>query len=483
MADTAPPRLPSTTPQDANTYAPYAVLAVASLVLAILFCTLLVVLGFMASRSGQPFIQPMMLMLPLVIVVLAFAARRQIINAEGTRAGMSLVNTAWWLAVIGGLGYAAYIVTFQLGVRQDAANSFRSWAVHLNDLDMNDPKNPGFFYVFEGSLEPEKRGRVKIGQAEVLYRQLKPQLLTTRQAFLVRLAHRNRGAMEFEIGALDDWERDLSGQKGRLAVTVKCPEGHFTCHVPMMSRQIDGQWVWQISLTPTGDISRTQLTPYGQKINDLSLAAYILVNEQLLSAHGMQTEQPRLLDLFSSPKSLSMNSNWVESQVITRLALLGTGAGTCPEPNDYDQKIASYFEPVDRGDPVREAEQRRQFVQAWKFGRIMPSGRLIQQNPDSYPIITVNPDFIEIKVPVEIQAPSGEYSGTGARGAIVLRMDDPSLLKELERLRTSAATDPLADLAYNVPKPGDFPLKLHKFESDMKPVQAERMTSPGMPGG
>src|SRR5262245_49696607 len=100
MADVAPaPRHPAPTSVDANNYAPYAVLAIIALVVGIVFAVLLLALAVMAFRSGQAFIQPLMLVLPFATLILAFAGRRQILNSEGARAGLPLVNAAWWIAV------------------------------------------------------------------------------------------------------------------------------------------------------------------------------------------------------------------------------------------------------------------------------------------------------------------------------------------------------------------------------------------------
>src|SRR5579883_3202393 len=160
MAEIAPPRHPAPTPSDANNYAPYAVLAIVALVVSALYAVVLLVLAVAAYRNSQPFIQPVILVLPAAGVVLAFAARRQIRNSEGTRAGMPLVNAAWWLAVAGGVGYAAYLITYQLGVYQNARESFRGWAKNLDEVDLNDPKNAAVFYVFDGTIDPEKQGRM-----------------------------------------------------------------------------------------------------------------------------------------------------------------------------------------------------------------------------------------------------------------------------------------------------------------------------------
>lgn len=480
MADVAPPRHPVTSPADVNTYAPYAVLAVIALVVALFYAVLFGALAVMSFRSGQPFIQPPMLALPAAAVVLAYAARRQIQNAEGTRAGMQLVNAAWWIAVVGGVGYAAYLVTYQAGVRQDAANSFQAWAKNLNEVDLSDPKNPGFFYVFEGSLDPEKQGRFKVGQADVVAKQLKQQWAAARQSFFVRLANRNRGGMAFEVGGLDNWEQDATGQKCQLPVTVRCPEGEFTSNVPMQAKRIDGQWRWQIGLTPTGNLSATRVTPYGQFITDTVNAGFFLAHDAFLPATQVQPELPALLPIFAGKSTAYPGRNWLEARAVGRMAVLGGAGGPYPEPPDYDAQIGKYFEPVEKADPAEEARERREFVRCWRSGRIVPPGRTIQGNQDQQPLLSVLKDALELRVPVELQAPGAMV---GARGALVLRIDDPAYLAKADSLRKSAATDPLQEPVNRPPSQGEAPWRLYRIESDMKAVTPERMPQMGAGGG
>jgi hypothetical protein len=477
MAETAPPRLPSTSTADIN-YAPYAVLAVLALVVSLLFAVVLGILAVMAFVAHQPFVEPLFLVLPIAAVVLAYAARRQIQNSEGTRAGMPLVNTAWWLALVGGMGYAAYMVSYQIGVREDAKSSFTAWAKHLDQIDLNDPKSPDFFYVFEGSLEPEKQGKVKIGQAEMLYRQLKPQVSSARQSFLVRLGNRYRGQIQFDVGGLDNWVQDASGQKGSLKVTFKCPEGETTCSIPMLAKRIDGQWKWQITLSATGNVVAVRVTPYGQYVTDIIASGYAMVHDALLPAMFLRTENPVILHQFADASKPYPAKGWADSRTFSRGAVLGTAGCYYPTPPDYDALIARYFEPAEKGDPVREAEQRRNFTQCWKYGRIVPPGRVVPSNPDQQPILSFLKDAVEMRVPVELQTPAMESTGTAARGAVVLRCDDPKTLAKLDELRRSAATDRLENMSQPTVGWSTIPWRLQAVESDMKVLAPLRETAP-----
>ena len=81
------------------------------------FCWRSVSSAFLAKK---PLVQAELLALPAIGVVLCFAARRVIRNSEGTRTGENLANTAWWICVIAGLGYAAYLLAIDFAIRRDA---------------------------------------------------------------------------------------------------------------------------------------------------------------------------------------------------------------------------------------------------------------------------------------------------------------------------------------------------------------------------
>ena len=100
----SPPRLNvnPTDPAAQPGYAPISWTAVASLAVAILFLIVLLVSGYMAWKDKQPLLQSWLLIFPVVAVLLAFVARKQIAASEGTRTGQVYATYGWWAAVIGG---------------------------------------------------------------------------------------------------------------------------------------------------------------------------------------------------------------------------------------------------------------------------------------------------------------------------------------------------------------------------------------------
>ena len=130
---TSAPALASTA--DSIPYVPVSWMAVAAFTVASLFVAVLLALGVSAFLAKKPLIQDELLALPAVGIVLSFAARRVIRNSEGTRTGERLANSAWWICVIAGLGYAAYLAAIAYSIRRDAKSELEKWAASMLDPD------------------------------------------------------------------------------------------------------------------------------------------------------------------------------------------------------------------------------------------------------------------------------------------------------------------------------------------------------------
>src|SRR5262245_61762458 len=134
MAEPSPaPALPSTA--DPVPYVPVSWMAVAAATVAGLFIAILLALAVSAFVTKRPLVQAELLVFPAIGIVLSFAARRMIRNAEGTRTGDNLANIAWWTCVIGGLGYAAYLLAIDFAIRRDARIELERWVDHLKSGD------------------------------------------------------------------------------------------------------------------------------------------------------------------------------------------------------------------------------------------------------------------------------------------------------------------------------------------------------------
>ncbi|QEL17244.1 hypothetical protein [Limnoglobus roseus] len=500
------PRLLTT--NEPTGYAPYSVTAILALILTIVFMLTLGVLGILAFFSGQQLVEPLLLVLPAGVIVLAFAARRQIQNSEGTRAGLPFCNFAWWVAVLGGCGYAAYLVGRLIGVQQDTKDALVVWMTTLEKVNPIDTRTVDFHKAFQTTLDTGRQESVDVKPREA-GKPVDPRdieavqkgfledtpgmigVVRFRQIDLLRILHRNHEFQpKFTFDGLQSWQQDASGLRCKSAGTLVTPEGSYKLNFDMM-RQIPtgSRPVWRVVAPTQGFVGGAKFTRYGQQILEVEAAGRSLVYDALLTVFARAPQvRPMLLQEFNQPGFQHFD---FLKPLSGRAALMGAGASLPQEPPGYETQIKSqFFVPLDRLDATRDGDPREKFFAAWREGRIVQPGAILAESPDQAPIMTVTEKSIELRVPVEIQLPRTEASQSAARGAVVIVCDDAAFLAKLNDLRKSAAVDPLADPV--APK-GDaaVPWKLRHIESDMHLVKSSRSkdnapsgqaeTPPGMP--
>ncbi len=477
MADTTP-RLPVTA--EANDYAPYSFLAVFSAGLAGLFVLVLLLLGISSWLAGQPLFEPELLIIPLVALVLSFAARRQIRNSEGTRVGLPLCNAAWWIAIVGGLCFMVYLFGIGFAVSRDAETAFKLWADPFAKINPVDPKNVEMLTTFHGTLTADKQVTVAPTDSVKLHEQFRNPLLAYRQSDLVRIAARNPGEVQFEVIGLEDWKNEKSGVLTcRLTVKVTSPEGEFTMGLPMARQTLKGKTepIWQIQ-PPQNDSTlffrTTKLNDYGERIRDMEIAAHQLALS-FLTAVNSRDYNAKIFEEYGKPTpEAQMPLIRLNSQANLRGALLGGIAYPNYDPVDEFESISQqHFKPLDGGDPARESEQRKQFRRVWQGGFIGLPGHILTRSPDVAPIFVPGPDAWEVRVPIELQTTQGDSSQSAARGVVVLRVDDPEFLAELKALRANPGQ--LHDPRTRTTPPKPVPWRVVRIESDMKVETAARL--------
>ncbi|CAN5618164.1 hypothetical protein BH11PLA2_BH11PLA2_19220 [soil metagenome] len=479
------PRLPMTS--DTSDYAPYSFLAILSLSVAVLFAVLLIIFGFGALRQGQSVILPELLIIPLIALVLSFAARKQIANSEGTRVGLQFVNYAWWIAIVGGGSYLVYLFGVYFAIRRDADTAFRTWSDTVVKANPLEAKNVDLLRAFHGTLPPEKQGGMAFTDYAKIQSLAGPGLMAFRQSDIVRVAYRNKGDLKFEIGGLEEWTQKGPRLECRLTVKATCAEGEYGLSVPMARLNEAGksESVWQI--VPNGSqnnegtsfLRTGKLNAYGDRIRDMEVAAAQFVYQYFLGTASLRGFNSRLFDEFG--QTTSNGGKVVErlqKESEARMAAFGGLAWGLPDPADgYDATMKKYFQPTDKGDPVREDEQRKAFARVWKSGTIGSPGFVLAKSPDQSSILVPVATGWEIRVPVEMTtANSQDRSPSAARGVVVLMCDDKEFLIELDKLKNTPS--PLNDarplLAPKIP----VPWRLSRIESDMK-MQLPPRQGPG----
>lgn len=480
MAEPIPaPALTSTA--DATPYVSVSWVAVGAASVAGLFVFLLLFFGYAAFREKKPVLIPELLVLPVIAMVLSFAARKLITNSEGTRTGtlfnVDLVKASWWVALVGGLGYSAYLFAIDYSVRRDAAGEGERWV----GMVLNDEVNRAFIRT----LDPGRRGSLKAESTAQLQAEFRIEYLTFTQCDLVQLAKRNPGACTFTPTGVREWNYQPGITRCAIGGTIKSPEGTFPMEMEL--RGIEGGVKaesagrhWAISLSQNGFLNqdKSTRTPYGWRVLELERSADGF-GKAFLERSGFgafpravmyQTEinpdgNPKLLELGGY---LSVTRIWVG--VDPSLLL--------PFTADYPKYIESQFIRTDSGGE-HQPERRELFRRTWLENGLLVPGRRIKGNEkiDTHNFLTVTDNSVEVRVPCEVPLFG---SGGAARGRLVLACTEPDVVAELKRLRGEA--NPAQGTASPPDGFGKRPYRWRplRVETDLMEV---KVPGPGGPGG
>lgn len=483
MAEPTPaPVLPSTA--DPVPYVPVSWMAVAAITVAGLFVVVLLALGVSAFLAKKPIVQPELLALPAVGIVLSFAARRVIRNAEGTRTGERLANNAWWICLVAGLGYAAYLLAIDFAIRRDARRELEQWLEKIKAGD-----DASLLAAFHRTRDPAIRPKIRPDDRAQLEGRFGLDLIAFEQSDLVRLAQRNAGACEVTIGSVREWAYRGGGIECSYGAELKCPEGKFPLAVGLRGSEPTGESAgrqWGVVFTGgAGYIVRERqtLTPYGWLLTALEQSGGQYGNQFLTSVQSGPASVPYAYQamMATTPRAPEYYWSQAASTAPARGAVVGAVGHALPFTADFvaysfpDQ----FFKAPGGGEP--SAERRAMFKTVWEAAGILPAGGRLRNTPDTRPLVVVAGDTVEVKVPCELPFP-GQDTSVAARGRLVVASAEPALAAELRRLRDEANPDrssaePPQDL-----RTREFRWRVVRVESDMARFQMPRSGEEG-PGG
>jgi hypothetical protein len=481
MAEPTPsapvPALTSTA--DPTPYVPVSWMAVAALSVSGLFLLLLVAFGLDAFTNKKPLLMDWLLVLPILALILSFAARRVIRNSEGTRTGENLAVTAWWMALVLGLGYIAYLFAIDYSVRNDAKGEVQRWETLLRE----DKIAPAFYRT----LPPGRRQGMRADDRYRFQSEFRDQFVMFETCDLVRLVQRNKDACEFAHGSVK-WSYKPGVIECLYTGTVRCPEGTFPVNVSLRGSEGvtgpeggGGGRQWAILPPSSGFIDHqgATRTPYGWLVQVLELNGAAFGKEFVGNLAGGPSVQPYLYQGFIRPGGDRFAWGAIASTTPARVGGAGGLAAAVPYGNGFTQYVETqFFRQPGGGNPTDE--KRAAFLKSWYAVGLAPAGARLKDPSgtvaDKESVIAITDAAVEVRVPVEIP-----ILGTGkmeaARGRLVVVCTDPALLAELKQLKGTA--DPAAGTSYF---PEDlrrrtFPWRVVRVESDMVPL------SPGPPGG
>lgn len=485
MAEPTPaPALPSTA--DPIPYVPVSWMAVAAIAVASLFVGILLALGLSAFLAKKPLIQPELLAFPAIGVVLSFAARRVIRNAEGTRTGENLANSAWWICVVAGLGYAAYLLAIDFAIRRDARSELERWIDNIkagDEVSLNT--------AFLRTREPSQRSTIRPDDTAQIKGRFREEYLAFEQSDLVRIAQRNKGACEFIPGAVKEWTTRAGGVDCTYSGVLKCAEGKFPVTVslrgmePTNAETAGRQWL--VMFNPTsGFVARDQqsLTRYGWLTLALEESGANFGNQFISGLRNGPWAIPYTYQAMITADPKPSVGYWLLSAGTSPARMAIAGGLSVVQPYTPDYLAFSSLDPFYRapGGGAPSAEQRAQFKIAWETTGIVATGTRLKNSPDTHPMLTVTDSRIEVRVPCEISLP-GQDATSAARGRLVIVPGDPGLIAELKQLRGEASPDQGTSTPATELLQRNFKWHVAGVESDMIKIQMQRPGEPGSPPG
>jgi hypothetical protein len=486
------PALPSTA--DTVPYVPISWMAVAAMAVSVLFLLILLVAGGDAVWQRRPLLMPELLILPAIAVVLSFAARRIIRNAEGTRTGdlfgIDLPNAAWWIAVVCGLGFAAYLLAIEYAVRRDAQAEVERWVETLKKVDAAPTaEDQNLAKAFYRTRDPNERANIPPTDSQQLEGRWGNDFIAFRQSDLVRLLLRNPGKCEISLGGLRDWSQKASGVECTYNLTLTCPEGTFPIHVPLKGVETGsgsgaaGGRQWQIVLnTNAGYINRdtTRLTPYGWFVRQLERQGAEEGRRFIDLCADRRMRPYAYLDFTRNPAGTELVHLTPEG-FAARAAAIGATAAMIWHPSQeiYTATASRLFTLL--GGVRPDDNQMQTFQNAWNTVGFTPAGSRLQGNPDINSVVVFTDKSIEVHVPLEIPLPATKGAITAARGRMVFECTTPGAVEEAKRLRESANPGQGSTIPPDDIRRKTFTWKLVRIESDLKRVQVD--AGPGAPGG
>jgi hypothetical protein len=468
-------------------------MAVGAIFVAGLFVVLLLFFGYSAAfKDKKPLVMPVLLVLAGMGVVLSFAGRRMIRNSEGTRTGENLTSSAWWICMVGGLGYFAYLSGIEYSIKSDAQAEVERWVDDV--LKGND--NAAFFRTMEAAA----RSQYTPDNIAPLKARFPDRDVWFRQVDLVRIAKRNQGACEFKLGGMREWVTRPDMINCVFTGVLKCPEGTFPVEIALRGTEsapgADASVrQWEIVGNPTGFVQNRQvaMTPYGWRLAELEQSggdvgrAFIAAFQQgpIMAPWVYQTlihPDPRV-EFWLGLNALAQYPFWgpVQRQLVPILTdAIRTPMVALALAPEY---LAYPWEKFLRmpGGSSHPDDRLKVFLSVWKASSIFPPGRgkggLLPNNDvvDGSLLINVTDKAVEVRVPCEIPEPGGERA---YRARVVVACDDRAVLDDLARLRSEADPD-----RGTVPQPSDFRSRAYKWrvvalESDLVAISTNAMPQP-----
>lgn len=456
MADTNP--IQSLQRPTESAYQPLSGYAVAAALCAGIFAVVVLSLLVFSMISGRMALDSWLLALPLAGIVLSAIGRSHIRNSEGTRSGLKMASLSWWVCVLGGTGFVAYLYANSLALEYESG---RFTDQMFKDLQKGDLQS-----AFRNHcLPPDERNRAEATAPEAEFEAAYAGAGYTpfRNHELVRKFIRNGKDVEFERVKTRESGQEANGIYIIHNYRIRCPEGTYDLGVKAIAAETKkgGKQLWQIPLRREPGISSltpVEISKYGQLLEEMPEEAAGVVRawtesfskQRYAWAQSLTTSGTHRTPLVEKLKYLSALGGgpgvlfpagpamlppdraaaWEEK----RKSIEKSGRLTVDDLFFEELAAAGFFRSDDTGTQLSEEKMNR-LRDYWRNGVLQPNdARNVQlgATPPLMPMIMVTPERVTFTETIDFH----KGSPAQIRCLVTVECTDPEFLAAVQSLRS-----------------------------------------------
>lgn len=428
MADAAPVPSPLLNPD--TDYKPLSGLAIAAIVFAGLFAVVLIGLVAVGFISKRPIDEGWHLWLAAIGFALAILANISIRRSEGTRSGQRLADIAWWICLLGGGGFFAYLQANEYSLRLQSGKFLDDWFTMLKKGDRA--------ASFLMTLEPEQRRDPTLSPADpALEDRLETEFAHLypgyRNHSLVTMLLRGNGDITATSQGLKGWEYRTASTSLEWTYRIAGPEGVSLASISLLGTRPKGEksLAWRIDMNSKFNLRAENITTYGRFIG------YELPRETERALMSWMTTTRTGYKAFAYAQILpSAEREGFRRRMLESIAKVPLAGGAVPPPDEPNLlTLPPGFFRNAQGQPPTP-EELRKFEYVWLGGEIRPSG--LTANRTSYQITD---DGVLVRFPIEFNLP---FTGDRTQGLLLAKLLDEKVREQLVQLRKEGAANPSA---------------------------------------
>jgi len=454
-------------------YQPISGLAIAAIVVSGLFVLIASFTAAIAVWNKRPVLNVWLLGLAVLGLILSIAARIHVRQAEGTRTGARLAAIAWWMSILGGAGLGAYMYASVFVLREQSEKV----AFDFLELLKKDRINDAFIQTIPPLQRPKNLDELEGRFGSYM-------LPTFRGSELVRLFMRNGKDVKVSSLGMRSWEQVDTGYRTEMSFRLSSAEGVSEVNFALTGAEgpniIGREW----NLTTEGGLIPKVQTTYGRLVLELQHDAGREVGEWLNHLGVRNRERAYLFTLQPAARAERENVLLAKQAAAGLLSVyLPWGKSTLPPDRQAasgsDPRHAVANELLDReffvleGGKLLTEDSKKTFRELWYNGMMLPTGASRMQNAEKTPILTITPEEIVCRYPIEIAMPTLPL--TYSKAWLELVSTNPALLQELQVLHVQGLANPdQADMTKGEPlrsRPGRE-WRLRRIETSLEPLQA-----------